>query len=842
MAFSLFSQSFSTKQNAVIGVQSVEGNAATATPRNESLFYESFEGETLEENGWLNVDADGDENSWFQYGLTAHEGTKSAASASWSGGVALTPENWLISPAIDLGDETGTVFLDWYAKGQDQTWPYEHYKVVVSTTGTEPADFTDIIFEETLEPNGPDGNDFWKRSVNISQYAGEFVYIAFVHYNVTDMFYFVIDDISVYSNNSVDCGIISVASPNNEDACALTDSEEVSVEVFNYGGTEMTGFDISYTVGDGATVTETFSDTIAPGASMVYTFAQHADLSELGYYSINFEITVADDENPADNTFTHHVSSTDAVINIAVVTDDQGSQAWSLVNSAGDTIATHGSYQWNITESTDVCVIEEDCYTFTWVNGTENTVTLSFNGEQMYEVATLEDFVFPALGSTCAQNSASLISVNTPEVSPLGSVDIAAVMFNGGGSAINSYSFHYGVAGSADSEIYTVSGVDFGSGTSNEITHNVPFNFTEEGEFEITVTLDSVNGVFNENINKTASTSIVVTDNAVQRQVYVMNFTTGKCVACPRMHSALAAYADANPGRMILIAHHAGFQTDIMTTVEDSELLALYNVPAAQTFAPAVAIDRVFLNLPGEPGTAAYIDSADVASYIDDRYEVPSLVNLSMEGTYDGDTKEVQLTINGSFVANTHIANPRLSLYVKEDGIIAEQAGTGGGDNYVHDNVMRKAISNNWGDAGIITSTDANATFSKTYTFTLESNWVPENLEFVAFVNNYDESDPNNREVYNAVEIALNNLVVGVNDTGTFSFGVYPNPTSGELFVTNVLGAKVEVMDVLGQVVTVVNEASETQTIDMSALQNGTYFVKVSKEEGAVTRKITLVK
>ncbi len=161
----------------------------------DEKFFESFEG-SFPPAGWLTIDADGDNFEWAQTtDPVVHppkSGNNTVISASWdSGAGALTPDNYLILPqmAIANGDS-----LHWFAAGQDPAFAAENYAIMVSTTGTNVGDFTDNIFEETL----PDGTDEYNaRSVNLSAYAGQSIYIAFRHYNISDMFQLKLDDISI---------------------------------------------------------------------------------------------------------------------------------------------------------------------------------------------------------------------------------------------------------------------------------------------------------------------------------------------------------------------------------------------------------------------------------------------------------------------------------------------------------------------------------------------------------------------------------------------------------------------------------------------------------------------
>lgn len=56
---------------------------------------------------------------------------------------------------------------------------------------------------------------------------------------------------------------------------------------------------------------------------------------------------------------------------------------------------------------------------------------------------------------------------------------------------------------------------------------------------------------------------------------------------------------------------------------------------------------------------------------------------------------------------------------------------------------------------------------------------------------------------------------------------MYPNPASSVLTITNAENTDITIVNMIGEVVAIVNNASSNQTIDISNLSNGTYFVKV---------------
>lgn len=144
---------------------------------------------------WGTVDADGDGNEWtFDYlrgdgeGYDGSDGM--AASASYAGGSALTPDNWLISPAFTLPSE-GSLNLSWFVKAQDADYADEYYSVYISTTGNTVSDFTTAVYSGM--PTGVWG----KQLVSLSSYAGQTIYVAFRHYNCTDMFWLDIDNFRI---------------------------------------------------------------------------------------------------------------------------------------------------------------------------------------------------------------------------------------------------------------------------------------------------------------------------------------------------------------------------------------------------------------------------------------------------------------------------------------------------------------------------------------------------------------------------------------------------------------------------------------------------------------------
>ena len=148
--------------------------------------------------GWTIRDDDGDGYNWewmdaSASGYNVYEGTHCMASASFQnnpfgGGTALNPDNWLISPAFTAGS---TVTF-WYA-GQDPNYAAETFGVYVIANGTA----SDELGHFTAS------NTYQQGSVDISDFAGQTVQVAFRHYDITDMFRLNLDLVEADAGGSI---------------------------------------------------------------------------------------------------------------------------------------------------------------------------------------------------------------------------------------------------------------------------------------------------------------------------------------------------------------------------------------------------------------------------------------------------------------------------------------------------------------------------------------------------------------------------------------------------------------------------------------------------------------
>ena len=168
------------------------GNGGGGTGTTED-FFEGFEAGTLP-TGWVTYNVDGDMYNWENTAANystfdAHTGLYCMTSSSYVNGVgALTPNNWLVSPALAI---TANSQLSFWVDGQDPSYAAEQYYVKVSTTGNAVADFTTTIHSAVSPAT------WGEVVVDLSAFAGQTIYIAFQHANVTDMYFLKLDDVTV---------------------------------------------------------------------------------------------------------------------------------------------------------------------------------------------------------------------------------------------------------------------------------------------------------------------------------------------------------------------------------------------------------------------------------------------------------------------------------------------------------------------------------------------------------------------------------------------------------------------------------------------------------------------
>jgi hypothetical protein len=141
--------------------------------------------------------------------------------------------NLLILPALTLENHGNQLFFQYRSK--DPSYP-ESFQVLISTTGTNPEDFEDTVYTNTLAE--PFWTDF---TLLLDDYAGQTVHIAIRH-NSNDKFILCLDNFRVFADLQLGTeevlfsDLVLFPNPAN-DRLNLQSSERIQqVQVFDLSG------------------------------------------------------------------------------------------------------------------------------------------------------------------------------------------------------------------------------------------------------------------------------------------------------------------------------------------------------------------------------------------------------------------------------------------------------------------------------------------------------------------------------------------------------------------------------------------------------------------------------
>ena len=159
----------------------------------------NFDDGTLQ--GWTVLDGDGDGHNWQPnadgMGHFGSDGMVLSYSKDPVTGDSLTPNEYLVSPRMVLDGDWPVI--SFFACALDEIYPAEHFGVSISTTvNDDPLAFT-LLSEWTLTAKdaGNRQGNWYQRTVDLSAYAGQEVYVAIRHHYCSGQSAICIDDIHI---------------------------------------------------------------------------------------------------------------------------------------------------------------------------------------------------------------------------------------------------------------------------------------------------------------------------------------------------------------------------------------------------------------------------------------------------------------------------------------------------------------------------------------------------------------------------------------------------------------------------------------------------------------------
>jgi len=267
-------------------------------------------------------------------GAFAQLGAGSAVSRSWANNIVYSPNNFLVSPAINLtAAPAAGLSLQWEVGSIETTassWYEEHYAVYVSTSST-PATMiaTAPVYEETLSA----GETMFGRTVDLSAYAGQTIYVLFRHFNCTDENALVLDNVVVKNLQQNDASVDGVAL--NRYA-QINTNNTLAVSVKNEGSNAITSLEINWN--DGVDHIQTINGlNIAPGATVNVNHpsaVSYATAVEENIAVTVSQVNAAVDSDPSNNTGSAKINTVSALEEKSVVIEE-GTGTWCQVLELG---------------------------------------------------------------------------------------------------------------------------------------------------------------------------------------------------------------------------------------------------------------------------------------------------------------------------------------------------------------------------------------------------------------------------------------------------------------------------------------------------------------------------
>ena len=301
-------------------------------PTLESVAY-GFEDGTMQ--GWTTIDADGDGYDWAlsPSGVGAHNGSNFAVySESYKSGVgALTPNNFLVSPKVKLDGS-----ITFYACAQDNNYPAEHFGVFVSTAGNTSAEDFTMVKEWTMtaapahnqastngmfrSPNKVQGS-WYKYTVDLSSFDGADGYVAICHFNCSDFFYLVVDDITIETS--------SVEKPDYTITPAEGKVKSLSKFILTFNNYEFSNAEAVCTLSNATTGTVQTGNSTANGDTLTIEFEETTEPGE-------YTLTIAGLKNTTANETIDDLTFNYSIAGVVVLPETAEVQTWYFSAKASE--------------------------------------------------------------------------------------------------------------------------------------------------------------------------------------------------------------------------------------------------------------------------------------------------------------------------------------------------------------------------------------------------------------------------------------------------------------------------------------------------------------------------
>ena len=262
-----------------VGIFSMALNLFTA---NAQSVFESTMTTESDFNRWAVFDANNDGTKW------KYNADKKAAHYPYT---YVKADDWIISPAISV--EAGAYKLSYEYLGSS----YGEKMAVAWGAKQDNAAMTNRVWEygEILE-----GDNYIKAEHLISVSKAQEIFIGFQALSDKDKFKILVRNVKLEKAKGIDLSIFAI----NTVASGYEMGEEnISLTLVNSGTVSCKNVKVSYKINNLPAVNE-IVPVVEAGSKLEYTFAQKADFTETGAYTINAKVEYEGDEIPSNNEMT----------------------------------------------------------------------------------------------------------------------------------------------------------------------------------------------------------------------------------------------------------------------------------------------------------------------------------------------------------------------------------------------------------------------------------------------------------------------------------------------------------------------------------------------------------
>ena len=343
----------------------------------------------------------------------------------------------------------------------------------------------------------------------------------------------------------------------------------------------------------------------------------------------------------------------------------------------------------------------------------------------------------------------------------------------------------------------------------------------------------------------------IVTTNNTNRVGILEEFTGTSCPACPSGHAEMANILSNNPNTVFGVAY----------SPTNSSLTGPYNggLDLTQSFPNEFYTNPYYGNGDGRSMPSGHVNRTkysgsrksavgEWSSRLAGITSEASPVNVGLASTYDSGTDVVDVTVEMYFTSDVTDA-AYVTVVLMENDIVTTQSGVTG--DHTHKHVFRANLQNGqWGEA-LSGTTNQGDLVTMNFSFDNSStNYVIDNCDVLAFVST---GTADNSDIITGFQVHAkggSGSVANVNDIvlNDSDIQLYPNPTGNEVNILlneKAFGSDITVTSITGAQVyatsydNVSNNIISLTKADLN-LNAGTYFVTVSGENGAVTKKLVI--